>query len=70
MVSDILPDIVHDIFQAGLLPPLDKEAAGIITGSEAIFKEFASKHSLNELECKYNQLFKQRRTKKSGFQCG
>ena len=47
MVSDILPDIVHDIFQAGLLPPLDKEAAGIITGSEAIFKEFATKHSLN-----------------------
>ena len=47
MVSDILPDIVYDISQAGYLPPLDKEAAGIITGSEAIFKEFASKHSLN-----------------------
>jgi hypothetical protein len=47
MVSDILPDIMYDISQAGLLPPLDKEAAGIITGSEAIFKEFASKHSLN-----------------------
>jgi hypothetical protein len=47
MVSDILPDIVYDISQAGFLPPLDKEAAGIITGSEAIFKEFASKHSLN-----------------------
>jgi hypothetical protein len=47
MVSDILPDIVYDILQAGLLPPLDKEAAGIITGSEAILKEFASKHSLN-----------------------
>ncbi len=47
MVSNILPDIVYDISQAGFLPPLDKEAAGIITGSEAIFKEFASKHSLN-----------------------
>jgi hypothetical protein len=47
MVSDILPDIVYDISQAGFLPPLDKEAAGIITGSEAILKEFASKHSLN-----------------------
>jgi hypothetical protein len=47
MVSDILPDIVYDIPQAGFLPPLDKEAAGIITDSEAIFKEFARKHSLN-----------------------
>jgi hypothetical protein len=26
---------------------LDKEAAGIISSSEAILKEFASKHSLN-----------------------
>ncbi len=47
MISDILPDIVYYISQAGFLPPLDKEAAGIITGSEAIFKEFASKHFLN-----------------------
>ncbi len=47
MVSDILIDIVYDISQAGFIPPLDKEAAGIITGSEAIFKEFASKHSLS-----------------------
>ena len=37
---------MYDISQAGFLPPLDKEAAGIITGSEAIVKEFASKHSL------------------------
>ena len=42
-----MPDIVYDVSQAGLLPPLDTEAAGIITGSEAILKEFASKHSLN-----------------------
>ena len=28
MVSDILPDIMYDISQAGFLPPLDKEAAG------------------------------------------
>jgi hypothetical protein len=34
MVSEFLPDIVYDILQAGLLPPLDKEAAGIITGRE------------------------------------
>jgi hypothetical protein len=47
MVSDILPDIVYDISQAGFLPPLDKEAAGIIADSEAIIKEFATKHSLN-----------------------
>jgi hypothetical protein len=33
--------------QAGLVPPLDEEAAGIITSSEAILKQFASKHSLN-----------------------
>jgi hypothetical protein len=38
---------MYDISQAGLVPPLDKEAAGIITGSEEILKEFASKHSLN-----------------------
>jgi hypothetical protein len=45
--SDIVSDIVYDILQAGLVPPLEKEVAGIITGSEAILKEFASKHSLN-----------------------
>jgi hypothetical protein len=47
MVSDILPDILYDISQAGVLPPLDKEAAGIITDSEVILKEFATKHLLN-----------------------
>ena len=40
--------ISYTIFlRAGLDPPLDKEAGGIITSSEAILKEFASKHSLN-----------------------
>ena len=34
-------------FQAGLVPPLDKEAAGIVTSSESSLKEFTSKHSLN-----------------------
>ena len=34
-------------FQAGLVTPLDKEAAGIITISESFLKEFTSKHSLN-----------------------
>ncbi len=33
--------------RAELVPPLDKEAAGFITSSEAILKDFASKHSLN-----------------------
>jgi hypothetical protein len=47
MISDILPDIMYDISQAGFLPPLDKEAAGIITDSEAIVKEFVTKPSLN-----------------------
>ena len=45
--SDIVSDIVYDILQAGLVPPLEKEVSGIITGSEAILKEFASMHSLN-----------------------
>ena len=40
--------IFYTIFlQAGLVPPLDKEAAGNITSSESIWKEFTSKHSLN-----------------------
>ncbi len=30
-----------------MVPPLDKEASGIITGSEEILKAFSSKHSLN-----------------------
>jgi hypothetical protein len=47
IASDIVSNIVYDISQAGLIPPLEKEVAGIITGSEAILKEFASMHSLN-----------------------
>ena len=40
--------IFYTIFlQAGLVPPLDKEAAGIVTSSESILKDFTSKHSLN-----------------------
>ncbi len=30
-----------------VLPPLDQEASGIITGSEKNLKAFSSKHSLN-----------------------
>jgi hypothetical protein len=45
--SDIVSNIVYDTLQAGLVPPLEKEVVGIITGSETILKEFASKHSLN-----------------------
>ncbi len=33
--------------QDRLVPPLDKEASGIITGSEEILKAFPSKDSLN-----------------------
>ena len=44
-MSDIVPDILHNTLQAGLVLPLDKEAAGIITSSEAILKELASKRS-------------------------
>ena len=37
---------MFDIFQAGLLPLFDKEDAGVLTGSEAILTELASKHGL------------------------
>ena len=55
IIPDILPDITPDIgsemisylVQDGLVPPLDKEASGIITISEEIIKAYASKHSLN-----------------------
>ncbi len=30
-----------------MVPPLEKEAAGIISSSEAILKAYATKHSLN-----------------------
>ncbi len=59
---DIVFDIVYDILQAGLVPPLAKEFAGIITGSEAILKEFASKHTLNASTIKDVLI--------SCFQCG
>ena len=64
IVSDIVSDIVYDISQAGLVPPLDKEAAGIITGSEVVLKEsanFASKHSLTAST--YSKI------RRSKFQC-
>jgi hypothetical protein len=47
IASDILYDILYDISQAGLVQPLDNDAAGIVTGSESILKELDSKHSLN-----------------------
>ena len=55
IIPEILPDITPDIgsemisylVQDGLIPPLDKEASGIITVSEEIIKAYASKHSLN-----------------------
>jgi hypothetical protein len=43
----IVPDIGPDVIQDGLVPPLEKEGAGIISGSEAILKAYTTKHSLN-----------------------
>jgi hypothetical protein len=42
-----MPDTRPDVIQYGLIPPLEKEASGIISISEAILKVYASKHSLN-----------------------
>ena len=39
--------MISYLVQDGLVPPLDKEASGIITVSEEIIKAYASKHSLN-----------------------
>ena len=50
--TDIIPDIIPDdigpdAIQDGLVPPLEKEAAGIISSSEAILKAYTTKRSLN-----------------------
>jgi hypothetical protein len=37
---------VYDIVQGGLLPPLDRDAADVLRGSEHIVKAYAEKHSL------------------------
>jgi hypothetical protein len=36
IIPDFVPDIGPDVIQDGLVPPLEKEAAGIISSSEAI----------------------------------
>jgi hypothetical protein len=54
---------VYDISQAGLLPPLGKKAAGIITDSEAIFKGLLPSTLLPQVQ---STLY-QRRTEKSSF---
>jgi hypothetical protein len=41
-----------------LVPLLDREASGIITGSEDILKAFASKHSLNASTLVINDVIK------------
>jgi hypothetical protein len=50
-MPDIMPDIGPDVLQDGLVPPLEKEAARVISGSDTILiqflKEYATKHSLN-----------------------
>jgi predicted RNA-binding protein associated with RNAse of E/G family len=58
VVYDIVYDIVCDILYAvvmqdGLVPALEpEEASGIITASEQIVKEYASKASLNAKQIK------------------
>ena len=37
---------MYDIVQDGLLPPLDRDAADVLRGSEHIVKAYAEKHSL------------------------
>jgi hypothetical protein len=44
--------------QDGSVPPLDREASGIITGSEDILKALASKHSLNARALVINDVIK------------
>jgi hypothetical protein len=38
IIQDIVPDIRPDVIQDGLVPPLEKEAAGIISSSDEILK--------------------------------
>jgi hypothetical protein len=45
-IPNIAPDIGPHVIQDGLVPPLEKEAAGIISSSEAILKAYAMKHPL------------------------
>ncbi len=47
IVPDIGPDIGPGVIQDGLVPPLEKEASGIISSSEAILKAYPTKNSLN-----------------------
>jgi hypothetical protein len=42
IIPDIVPDIGPDVIQDGLVPPMEKEAAGIILGSKAILKACAT----------------------------
>jgi hypothetical protein len=42
IVSDIVSDIGPDVLQDGWIPPLEKETAGVISGSEAILKAYAT----------------------------
>ncbi len=44
--------------QDGLVPPLDREASDIITGSEDVLKALASKHSLNARALVINDVIK------------
>ena len=49
IVPDILSDIIYVVYvfnQEGLVPPLDIDAADVLTGSEHILKAVAGKHNL------------------------
>ncbi len=54
VVCDIGYDILYDVMmQDGLVPPLEpQEASGIITASEQLMKEYASKVGLNAQKSK------------------
>jgi hypothetical protein len=47
IIPDIVPEIGPDVIQDGLVSPLEKEAACIISSSEALLQAYATKNSHN-----------------------
>ncbi len=41
-MTDVIRDLGPDALQDGLVPPLEKEAAGVISGTDTILKAYAS----------------------------
>ncbi len=47
-MPDVMPDIGPNVLlQEGMVSPLEKESAGIISGSDAFSTAFVTKHCLN-----------------------